>query len=103
MPLPKRPAKRGDVLTDYGPEADLTKPAGKAAPKAAAKPSQAPETASKPRRTTRKTREGRARQNDEDCRKDRHRAGDCRPQIDGEDAREARREEAPQSKKPQPQ
>lgn len=55
MPLPKRPAKRGDVLTDYGPEADLTKPAGKAAPKAAAKPSQAPETASKPRRTTRKT------------------------------------------------
>ena len=48
MPLPKRPAKRGDVLTDYGPEADLTKPAGKAAPKAAAKPSQAPETASKP-------------------------------------------------------
>lgn len=55
MPLPKRPAKRGDVLTDYGPKADLTKPAGKAAPKAAAKPSQAPETASKPRRTTRKT------------------------------------------------
>ena len=55
MPLPKRPAKRGDVLTDYGPEADLTKPAGKAVPKAAAKPSQAPETASKPRRTTRKT------------------------------------------------
>lgn len=55
MPLPKRPAKRGDVLTDYCPEADLTKPAGKAAPKAAAKPSQAPETASKPRRTTRKT------------------------------------------------
>ena len=55
MPLPKRPAKRGDVLTDYGPEADLTKTAGKAAPKAAAKPSQAPETASKPRRTTRKT------------------------------------------------
>lgn len=55
MPLPKRPAKRGDVLTDYDPEADLTKPAGKAAPKAAAKPSQAPETASKPRRTTRKT------------------------------------------------
>ena len=55
MPLPKRPAKRGDVLPDYGPEADLTKPAGKAAPKAAAKPSQAPETASKPRRTTRKT------------------------------------------------
>lgn len=55
MPLPKRPAKRGDVLTDYGPEADLTEPAGKAAPKAAAKPSQAPETASKPRRTTRKT------------------------------------------------
>lgn len=55
MPLPKRPAKRGDVLTDYGPEADRTKPAGKAAPKAAAKPSQAPETASKPRRTTRKT------------------------------------------------
>lgn len=55
MPLPKRPAKRGDVPTDYGPEADLTKPAGKAAPKAAAKPSQAPETASKPRRTTRKT------------------------------------------------
>ena len=55
MPLPKRPAKRGDVLTDYGPEADLTQPAGKAAPKAAAKPSQAPETASKPRRTTRKT------------------------------------------------
>lgn len=55
MPLPKRPAKRGDVLTDYGPEADLTKPAGKAAPKTAAKPSQAPETASKPRRTTRKT------------------------------------------------
>ncbi len=55
MPLPKRPAKRGDVLTDYGPEADLIKPAGKAAPKAAAKPSQAPETASKPRRTTRKT------------------------------------------------
>lgn len=55
MPLPKRPAKRGDVLADYGPEADLTKPAGKAAPKAAAKPSQAPETASKPRRTTRKT------------------------------------------------
>lgn len=55
MPLPKRPAKRGDVLTYYGPEADLTKPAGKAAPKAAAKPSQAPETASKPRRTTRKT------------------------------------------------
>lgn len=55
MPLPKRPAKRGDVLTDYGPEADLTKSAGKAAPKAAAKPSQAPETASKPRRTTRKT------------------------------------------------
>lgn len=55
MPLPKRPAKRGDVLTDYGPEADLTKPAGKAAPKAAAKPSQAPETGSKPRRTTRKT------------------------------------------------
>lgn len=55
MPLPKRPAKRGDVLTDYSPEADLTKPAGKAAPKAAAKPSQAPETASKPRRTTRKT------------------------------------------------
>ena len=55
MPLPKRPAKRGDVLTDYGPEADLTKLAGKAAPKAAAKPSQAPETASKPRRTTRKT------------------------------------------------
>lgn len=55
MPLPKRPAKRGDVLNDYGPEADLTKPAGKAAPKAAAKPSQAPETASKPRRTTRKT------------------------------------------------
>lgn len=43
------------MLTDYGPEADLTKPAGKAAPKAAAKPSQAPETASKPRRTTRKT------------------------------------------------
>ena len=55
MPLPKRPAKRGVVLTDYGPEADLTKPAGKAAPKAAAKPSQAPKTASKPRRTTRKT------------------------------------------------
>lgn len=55
MPLPKRPAKRGDVLTDYGPEADLTTPAGKAAPKAAAKPSLAPETASKPRRTTRKT------------------------------------------------
>ena len=55
MPLPKRPAKRGAVLPDYGPEADLTKPAGKAAPKAAAKPSQAPETASKPRRTTRKT------------------------------------------------
>ena len=45
MPLPKRPAKRGDVLTDYGPEADLTKPAGKAAPKAAAKPSKAPEKA----------------------------------------------------------
>ena len=43
-------------------------------------------------------REGRARRNDEDCRKDRHRAGDCRPQIDGEDAREARREEAPRQK-----
>lgn len=47
MPLPKMPAKRGDVLTDYGPEADLTKPAAKAKPKAA-KPAQA--SAAKPAR-----------------------------------------------------
>lgn len=47
MPLPKMPAKRGDVLTDYGPEADLTKPAAKAKPKSA-KPAQA--SAAKPAR-----------------------------------------------------
>lgn len=60
MPLPKRPAKRGDVLTDYGPEADLTKPAGKAAPKAAAKPSQAPETGFEAPPHDEEDREGRA-------------------------------------------
>ena len=35
MPLPKMPAKRGDMLTDYGPEADLTKPVATAKPKVA--------------------------------------------------------------------
>lgn len=53
MPLPKRPAKRGDLLTDYGPEADLTKPVATAAHNAPAA-AEAAAPAKPARRTTKK-------------------------------------------------